>query len=564
MNTRGSDPRQAVAQPVAPSLGLDESMAEHWQRVSPLAALFFFGRMAKGFVGNLPTTLGSVATLAALARESIWYAVFGGAGLLVLLVVLAVLRFWFFRFCLGEQGVRIRQGIVKRNELDLRFQRIQGVNVEEPLVYRWFGLVTVSFDTAGSSQQEGHLPAVRRQLATTLRQQIDEQRQTASSSDDEASGVRQPEDATADAAQVERSTVLLQLNNADMLRIALTDPTVLILLAALPALMQYMDSASIDFMERSADLAAAELSSLGPLLLALLVAGAVLAVLIVFLAVTVASAFLRFHGFRLSLDGNVFRARAGLLTHKEVVMDSGKIQQLRLTQSWALRCFHRFRLRVLPANSGGGEGNQAGVAQTLHVPVVTNDAALDLRGRMLRGEGEGLSVLPGDERFVAISKHYIGALMRMVGIAPILFGTLVAAPFVAALALGGLAWFPGEDVAANAFGIGGVLALIGLAWLLVVALFAWLNWRRWGYMHDEQGLAVRSGFIGFRVEVFLFRKVQGVTTVTSPLQRRRGLATLRVHLASGDVTVPFIDEAVARQLRDYMIYKAETSRLAWH
>lgn len=564
MNTRGNDARLAVAEPVVPAPDLAESTDEHWQRVSPLAALFFFGRMAKGFVGNLPTTLGSVATLAALARESIWYAVFGGVGLLVLLVVLAVLRFWFFRFCLGEQGVRIRQGIVKRNELDLRFQRIQGVNVEEPLVYRWFGLVTISFDTAGSSQQEGHLPAVRGQLATTLRQQIDEQRQTASSFDDEASGVRQPEGATADAAQVERFTILLQLNNADMLRIALTDPTVLILLAALPALMQYMDSASIDFMERSADLAAAELSSLGPLLLALLVAGALLAVLIVFLAVTVASAFLRFHGFRLSLDGNVFRARAGLLTHKEVVMDSGKIQQLRLTQSWALRCFHRFRLRVLPANSGGGEGNQAGVAQTLHVPVVTNDAALDLRDRMLSGEGEGLSVLPGDERFVAISKHYIGALMRMVGVAPVLFGTLVAAPFVAALALGGLAWFPGEDVAANAFGIGGVLALIGLAWLLVVALFAWLNWRRWGYMHDEQGLAVRSGFIGFRVEVFLFRKVQGVTTVTSPLQRRRGLATLRVHLASGDVTVPFIDEAVARQLRDYMIYKAESSRLAWH
>lgn len=564
MNRRGSDPRQAVAQPVVPAPGLDDSMAEHWQRVSPLAALFFFGRMAKGFVGNLPTTLGSVATLAALARESIWYAVFGGAGLLVLLVVLAVLRFWFFRFCLGEQGVRIRQGIVKRNELDLRFQRIQGVNVEEPLVYRWFGLVTVSFDTAGSSQQEGHLPAVRGQLATTLRQQIDEQRQTASSFDDEASGVRQPEGATADAAQIERSTVLLQLNNADMLRIALTDPTVLILLAALPALMQYMDSASIDFMERSADLAAAELSGLGPLLLALLVASALLAVLIVFLAVTVASAFLRFHGFRLSLAGNVFRARAGLLTHKEVVMDSGKIQQLRLTQSWALRCFRRFRLRVLPANSGGGEGNQAGVAQTLHVPVVTNDAALDLRDRMLSGEGEGLSVLPGDERFVAISKHYIGALMRMVGIAPILFGTLVAAPFVAAVALGGLAWFPGENAAARALGIGGVSALIGLAWLLVVALFAWLNWRRWGYMHDEQGLAVRSGFIGFRVEVFLFRKVQGVTTVTSPLQRRRGLATLRVHLASGDVTVPFLDEAVASQLRDYMIYKAESSRLAWH
>ena len=46
--------------------------------------------------------------------------------------------------------------------------------------------------------------------------------------------------------------------------------------------------------------------------------------------------------------------------------------------------------------------------------------------------------------------------------------------------------------------------------------------------------------------------------------RRRGLATLHVHLAGGAVTVPFVQYAAAARLRDYVLYRVETSGRAWH
>ena len=83
-------------------------------------------------------------------------------------------------------------------------------------------------------------------------------------------------------------------------------------------------------------------------------------------------------------------------------------------------------------------------------------------------------------------------------------------------------------------------------------------------MATAQGLAWRSGFLAVRLDVFLFRKAQDVCVAQSPLERRRGLATLDVILASGQVRVPYIDHATARALRDYLIHKVEASDLPWH
>ncbi len=72
----------------------------------------------------------------------------------------------------------------------------------------------------------------------------------------------------------------------------------------------------------------------------------------------------------------------------------------------------------------------------------------------------------------------------------------------------------------------------------VSALYSSLRWHHCGYHHDDDGIAVRSGRIVRSVKVVLFRKVQAVRLKRSPLQRRAGLAILKVGMASGDVTNP--------------------------
>lgn len=496
---------------------------DRWRRTSPLAVLSFLGRGIKALAGNYAQLAGTAGVLIVLARESLLAALLGGAALVALLVVVAGLSFWRFRFKLAADRVLIRQGVLRHRELAVQFNRIQGVHLEQSLVFRMLGLTTVSFDTAGSAGREGELPAVTTAFAAALRDQIDSRRASADAA--------LP---TADTARAEPRP-LLQLGNRDLVRIGLTDPSVLTGLLFIPLLLQ--NDAFRDATQNTLTQSATAVE--GHLALAVAVAlGALGAVL---LAATMASAFLRFHGFELRLQGTVFRARGGLLTRKETVLERDKIQQFALSQSLPLRLIRSYRLRALAAISGQVR-DRSGQLQTgaaLTVPLADAAAVANLRKQMFGGEAGALSLLPSDG-FAPVSALWLRRRVLIVG------GLPMAAALPPAIAAYG--W----------------LGAACLAWPLAVVPLAWLAWRRRGYAYNLEALAIRSGCLGQRVETCLFRKIQAVAVSRSPLQRRHGLATLEMQLASGGARVPFIPHATACALRDMMLYKAESSRKPWH
>ena len=159
---------------------------------------------------------------------------------------------------------------------------------------------------------------------------------------------------------------------------------------------------------------------------------------------------------------------------------------------------------------------------------------------LLRDELDDLPLDPRSPRFAPIPRYYIRSRTVTRGIGPAVLATVVLAPGLGALSLCALLWIP------------------------VTAGVAWLRWRRFGLAVTRDGMAFRRGFFGARIVVWLHRKVQAVIVVQSPFQRRRGLATLKFQLAGGAVTVPFVEYAKAARLRDYVLYRVETSERAWH
>ena len=103
-----------------------------------------------------------------------------------------------------------------------------------------------------------------------------------------------------------------------------------------------------------------------------------------------------------------------------------------------------------------------------------------------------------------------------------------------------------------------------LAWIPLVAVVAWMKYRKYGWYADKDGFILRRGFIGSRTNAFLHRKVQRISVTQSLMQRRRGLATVRFYLASGSLRVPYVDYDLARKIRDFVLYRVESSSLAWH
>ena len=528
-----------------------------WQRASPVAIVFFVGKTIKTFGQSFVQLLVTFGALAVLIRSNPYLFLLIPLGILIV-VATGVFQYWFFRFAVQEDRILIRQGVLRKTSLDLPFERVQGINVERSLVDRMLGLVTVSLDTAGSGAAEGQLPCVDAALADLLRARVRARHGT------EDEGTARDEDAEEASTGPARRTVggrsgqtgqrreaILTLTAGDIVRIGLANHNLALVGAVLVLLGQSLDFA-VDMLAPAFESAETAFAGADDLARTLLVAGFVATLLAIALGLLIGAAVLRHHNFTLWREGTTFRSRAGLLTQKEVVVEAAKIQQISVSQSLLMRLFRRYRLQALPAaalpTQTRDAGGLPGLAEVLEVPALKDVRAEGIRTRVFGREGDGLTVLPGSRGFARISPYYIAMLTLRISLVSALIGAVIL------LAIAGIEL---------AFGV----AVAAVTWwfcsLPPAVLIAWLKWHRHGYLYTGEGLASRGGFLGRKVDSFLFRKVQSVAVRQSPLQRRKGLATLHAHLASGKVSVPFINHGIACRLRDRILYTVESSRLRW-
>ncbi len=493
-----------------------------WLRTSPFAILFFIGKIIRLVAKNAWQSIAPLFVYITIGKEDlVTKLVFGGIAITTAIVAGSILSWMFFRYQISSDSVLIRSGVIKKTQLDINFDRIQGVNTKQNPVYRFLNLVTVTFDTAGSSGSEGSLPAVTREFADGLRQRVGGAKATPLA-DDELSPAS--------------LTPLLQLDWRDMIRIGLADRRALIIFAVIGPLMEQMGDSIESYVEQALQAAAFGAIQIGVTNGVLIAVGIIIASIIVLAIISIAAAFLRFHNFKLILDGRTLRSHGGLLTRHEHSMDLGKIQTLRLQQGIVQAWLKRYKMTARQAISGRKQRS----SKMFTIPVVTDEQADALRPMLFADEAGRLTQNPRSEHFQFVSPYYMRSRILFLGLLPALV-------FVA-LGIG-------------EFGRAGLFAIL---WLPVVALLSWRNWKRAGYLHNDDELVRRSGLFGFRTVGLLFRKVQRVTITQSRYQRRKNLASLRMHMASGSVRVPYIDHATAQQLRDYILYRVESSRKAWH
>jgi putative membrane protein len=507
---------------------LSAADAGGWQRTSPFAALFYIGKIYQAIAKNAVQSLAPLAAFLVAFQGDMKDKLAIGVGAFVLgTILLAILRYWFFRYRITDTSVLIRDGVFKRTQLDIKFERVQAVNTEQNVVFRMLGLLTVSFDTAGSSSQEGYLPAVRAEGARELRDRI--RRVPKRMSDAAASGEEvQRRDATA--------RTLLRLTAGDMVRIGLSSNRVFLLLVLIGPISEYFEQKFDEIVEESAVvefLTQAQTGLMSGLAFGLLL---VLGILILLFSVSIAGAFLRFHRFELIADEDVLRSTGGLLTRHEHSVNRSKVQSLHASQHVVLRLFRRFHLKARQASSG-----RAARRSDFIVPICTDGLLSDLSLEFFPHEFTGLSLDPRTPGFQRISPYYVRSRIIVAGLVPALLAT------------------------ATLWHSAGITAMVALLWIPVCAIAVWRKYRRYGVLYGQDGLALRSGLIGFRVVAWLHRKVQRVSITQSPFQRRRQLATVRIFLAAGSaIRIPYLEQGKAKALRDYVLYRVESSEVAWH
>ncbi|MFD6135645.1 PH domain-containing protein [Isoptericola sp. NPDC060257] len=468
---------------------------QEWRRVHPVtpfvrgwaavvAILVIGGQQVLDDVSNAVRAVDSI--------RSLWWVVILALVLLVAIIFgYAALAWRMTAYAVDDDAVRLRKGILFRQQRHARLDRLQAIDVRQPLLARLFGLAELRLEVAGGSDsgvaigflKEADAQRLRADLlaraagvkaarrtdlsdarptgagpapdTTTAPADLSDARPAgaAHASDDGQDGVA-PEAPERQVYEVP-ATRLLQ----SLLRMPGVWIGVLVLIGVGVAVA-----------------VTREVSILFSALPAILGVGGYI--------------FQRFageFGFRAALSPDGIRLRHGLLETRAQTIPPGRVQAVSLTQGPLWRGPDWWRVKVNVAGYGGGEGQQQGEQQHVLLPVGPREEALTALWLVL----PDLEVENPDETLALLDEALTGDARTD-------------------------RWFVTSPRSAR-------------------LLDPW-SWRRNGYAVTGRALLARGGRFVRSLEVVPHERTQSLGIEQGPWQRRRGLASFVLHSTPGPIS----------------------------
>jgi putative membrane protein len=416
---------------------------------------------------------------------------------LVVLGAIMALRYVVWQrhtYELTGDAVVERRGILNRRERTVQLARLQQVEVEQGILDRMVGTAVVRLETA-SDASEVELEVVSLDDARRLRSSL------------------LPHAATPEERATARELVHVPLHHVALASV--TGRRLLLIPVLIAGLIGFLGE--YDLFGEATDVAGDAVATVG----AVAIVAVVVALLLVSVVVALAVGVLRDGDFRIREVGDDLHVRRGLLANREAVLPRTRLQKVTISYGLVRRMLGFASLTLHSAGGGGGEQGGAGLSERqMIVPLVPAATARRLLLDLLPDAGPlpELQPHPPRARRRARVRHLLGGIWLVpVSLAP--------------------AWWLTRSW--------GGTAAVGLAVLAVVGAAAWWLGARdhanRGSALGERWVVARHGALAIEESVSPRTKAQGSRVLSTPFQRRRGLATLVVNVAGPGGAVTMLD-----------------------
>ena len=447
-----------------------------------------------------------VAAFLAL-RDNSW-AIFAALGVGLAIAALsagfAYLGWRRLTYTVGAEDIRVESGVLSRAARSVPFERVQDISLEQSLVPRMLGLVSVKFETGAGGADDLALQYLTQSEGERLREVIKARREGAA--DPATAGPDAPEQAVEAAPDV-----LFAMGEKRLLTFGLFEFS-LAIFAVIAGLFQYADS-FVSFNLLDSDRLTGWLNGTGGFLSGLGLVTQIVSVLAGLLVFAVVGSLtgivrtaLRDWDFVLEKTDKGFRRRRGMFTKTDVVMPAHRVQAVTVSTGFIRRRFgwHGLKFVSLAQDSGGASHDVAPFATLDEIAPIAQAAGFAIEPQT----GTGGEWQRGSRLY-----RIDGALFDLAGM------SLVACGVAISLSL--------TEVASP------LLALIPLAIGIVLAARQMFLWRFDFNAIDGTYFFLRRGWLAPRLDVASRVKLQSVEIARGPIAQRRGYATLRLGLAGG-------------------------------
>jgi len=511
----------------------DLQNTKDWQRISPIAILYFLVKFITGLLSNILVLLPAlyIGYDNFMAHPHLWAPI--AFGILAVVIISTFLSFYFFQYRLYQDHIEIRSGVISKKYVNLPFAKIQNVKLEQPVYYRPFGYTCLQLDTAGSAKQEAKVVALKTEFAEQLKKEILAQHQIVKSAtvniNDETEDSSLPNEHA-------NEVILNTRSISDLIIHGLTNNRIWIFLGGLAPFLDDFGRYIIDFflelgidLEKILTFADKPMWQIGLYALTL-----TFIILLPFTLFSIAASIITFYNYTLSKVGDRYIRRSGLLTKYEVTMRLARLQMVVRQQDWLDVLLKRINLKFEQSNGALNQYQPAAQNSRIIVPSIKTDECKVLIDDVYP-ENKMMSI-----NYQRISKRFL--LRNLV---------YILAPIFIVLS----SFFITVDKA-NV-----MLAITPI--YLFISLLIYMRWVRWGYAKDDNFIYIRKGYFGVDYYCFPIYKAQQVQFKQSWFQQRHQLCSIRIVLASGAQDIPFILQNHGYQLLDNALYQVESSRQSW-
>lgn len=440
-------------------------------------------------------------------------------GLLILIIATGifillafVINFYFFRFYITGNELIIRKGFIRKKIISIPLNNIQSVHIEQPWMHQLLSVAKLKIDTAGSEKTEAEIDAISVTKAEMLRAFL------LDSQDDVSLGK--------ESLPQNTEVVRVRLSFSDILKLGLTANHIYSFFIILAFFFSFYNRLEDIFGKKVFGVIEESSSLISLTVSAILIA--VVLVLTVSLIVSLILIVLKYFDFQLFETGKGFKINSGLTTTRQNLVPFSKIQYISWSANWIRRKIGLYMMEFHLANS-----NDAKIRQGVTVPVIQNSRIEFL----LMHYHSNIATLAHSTHRI----HPVYAFRRMLlfGLPIALVTAAISIPFLKGWAF---------------------LFLLFVPYIFINSLIFRKNFRL--YISPE-AMQVYSGIWGRENKILQWNKIQKITLQQSIYQQRKNIANLIIYTAGGLIKIPYITLELAHLLRNYALYKIESSEKSW-
>lgn len=459
------------------------------------------------------------------------YIYLGIALLVIIQFIYSYLSYRKFKFSIQEDAFHLDHGVVKLSHVEIPFERIQNINIQQNIFQQILNVVGFEIETAGEGTAEINIKALDKPLAKALKDKLIEEKHKvteAVENTSESTNIDKPNSKDV-AHQEKEQSLLFQLSLGRLIKVGLSS-NLFKGVGVLLAFFAYLYNIIMDFVTQIYGLNLEEdFKNRIPETLTFSFF-LILGVLVIGFIITILSTIFKYYNLKVLKNNQEFEVEYGLFKRINKVIKKSKTQIFEVSTNPIKKLFKIKSIFISQAAS-------AQVTEKQKIGIVgVSDSNLNVLFTALYGFNH-------EEQQFEVAYSQMRLFFRY-------FYKSLIAVFVLSLPAY-LFWW-------NWISILGIcllfLAFIGLSILKVNKSSIGLN---------SDLISLRSGTIDTKVSYIELHKLQSVKLVQNIFQQYNHHADLIMQTASGSISIEYLKKSEAEYIMNYLMFKIESNPKHW-